>query len=606
LWVPVALVLATAAPAARAADLHGGTLALGHPATHSEDTISNGVVRSDVPSMSRIVADEVVVTFKQGATEADLSRIRAHPGVATVGRLMDLPAALVRIAPSDRADVIAWLRALPGVTSVQSDPIERPDSEIPNDPGFRYQWYLDNAPGDPPPPDGGTPVYGADVGAPLAWSQTLGSSAVRIAIVDSGIDAGHPDLAGKVVAAANFTASNTTADLSGHGTHVAGIAAASFDNGTGIAGMAPNARLMDVKVLAIDATGQSTGDCADVADGIVWAVDNGANVINLSLGSAAPCPVMAMALEYAFSHGALPIAAAGNSATTARSYPAADPNVVSVAATDDDDRLATFSNRSADWVDVAAPGVDIVSTLPTYDNASGAVRYGYLSGTSMAAPIVSGIAALIWSQMPAGSANRDVEARLFGSADAIPGTGTDWRYGRVDACRAVTANGPLCPPVTSGPQPAPARPSPAPSEIGLPAPIQPAPNMGAVPGRYLGSLARRGGTIRLVVAGRGDALIRVQATIQLRCPAGRTRKVTLSALNTTDYGRIGGAGKFRIRLTTRGKILRPQQLMLSGRFERSHGRARGTLRVSGRVAGSGGCDSGQASWTARLPRAAPA
>ena len=112
--------------------------------------------------------------------------------------------------------------------------------------------------------------------------------------------------------------------------------------------------------------------------------------------------------------------------------------------------------------------------------------------------------------------------------------------------------------------------------------------------------------MRLLVAGRGDALIRVQATIQLRCQAGPRRKVTLSAFNTTDYGRIGGAGKFRIRLTTRGKVLRPQQLMLSGRFERAHPRARGTLRVSGRVAGSGGCDSGQVSWTARLPRAAPA
>jgi thermitase len=104
----------------------------------------------------------------------------------------------------------------------------------------------------------------------------------------------------------------------------------------------------------------------------------------------------------------------------------------------------TRSNRGAGWVDVAAPGARIVSTLPTYDNATGAVDYGYLSGTSMAAPIVSGIAALIWAQMPAGAANRDVEARIFASAEPISGTGVDWRYGLVDACRAVTANAASC------------------------------------------------------------------------------------------------------------------------------------------------------------------
>jgi subtilisin family serine protease len=142
-------------------------------------------------------------------------------------------------------------------------------------------------------------VPGADVAAPFAWRLTPGSSAVCIAIIDTGIDAAQPGLAGKVVAAPNFTASASTNDLAGHGTHVAGIAAAAFNNAVGIAGVAPRARLLDIKVLAVDAGANTTGDCADVADRIDWAVDHGANVLNLSLGSPTPCDAMALATDYA-------------------------------------------------------------------------------------------------------------------------------------------------------------------------------------------------------------------------------------------------------------------------------------------------------------------
>jgi hypothetical protein len=109
-----------------------------------------------------------------------------------------------------------------------------------------------------------------------------------------------------------------------------------------------------------------------------------------------------------------------------------------------------------------------------------------------------------------------------------------------------------------------------------------------------------------VVAGRGDALIRLQATVQLRCRAGPTRTGKIAALNTTDYGRIGRAGKSRLGLTIRGTVLRPQQFALAGTFERAKRRARGILRIGGRAAGGGRCGSGQIAWTARLPRAAPA
>jgi hypothetical protein len=301
-------------------------------------------------------------------------------------------------------------------------------------------------------------------------------------------------------------------------------------------------------------------------------------------------------------HGALPVAAAGNDGTTSRSYPAAFNHVLSVAATDTDDEIASFSNRGASWVDVAAPGVGIVSTLPTYDNATGAVGYGYLSGTSMATPIVAGIAALIWDQFPATEANRGVEARILASAQAIPGTGTYWRYGRVDACRAAGANQAPCsgvPPEPTPPAPPPPTPPPA---LAQPAPIGP-PLMTphAIPGTYTGSIARRGGPLRLVVADRGDALIRLQLTVRVRCQGGPSRSVRVVGLSATKYAKIASSGKFALRLRPRGTVVRRQQLQLSGTFNTAGRRARGTLRLTG-LAANGRCDSRAINWTAHLAR----
>jgi thermitase len=554
LWIVA--VLAAAAPAARAADRADGSLALGHPALHSEAQVSGGTVKSDVPAVSVAAAHELLVTFRPGTSERLRTVIRTRAGVTLVGSLMHLPVELVRVSPPDRHHAIARLRGEADVSSVQSDPVERPDSvpcargsgcRIPDDPGFPYQWYLYSASGVRPLPRGGMLTPGVDVDAPLAWSRATDGSTVRIAILDSGVDASHPDLAAKLVAAANFTASNSTDDQSGHGTHVAGIAAASFNNGVGIAGMAPNARLMNVKVLAVDATGRTLGDCAGVSNGIVWATDHGANVLNLSLGSNAPCQAMALAVSYAFSHGALVVAAAGNDGTTVPHYPAAYPDVLSVAATDGADELASFSNRGASWVDVAAPGVDILSTLPTTPNALGATSYGYLNGTSMAAPVVSGIAALIWPQMPAANRNVAVQDRLFASAQRITGTGTEWRYGSVDACRAVTGNAPPCaapPKVALSPPP----PAASPSQPAQPAPVtveppQPAP---AIPGTYRGSLGAKSRPLALTVADGGQALISFRAkNVMLSCAKGNARQVNISVLSRTNYGEIAAGSSRR-------------------------------------------------------------
>ncbi|MHB1865583.1 MAG: S8 family serine peptidase, partial [Candidatus Saccharimonadales bacterium] len=373
-----------------------------------------------------------------------------------------------------------------------------------------------------------------------------------------------------------------------------------------------SARLMDVKVLAVDANGQTTGDCADVADGIVWAADHGANILNLSLGSPSPCQAMALAIDYAFSRGALVVAAAGNDASTSRFYPAADDHVISVAATDNRDQLAGFSNRGASWVDVAAPGVGIVSTLPTYDNGSGAIGYGYMSGTSMAAPVVSGIAALIWGQMPPGQVNQEVQERLFSSAEPITGTGSEWRYGLVDACLAATSDPAECsppppspPPVIEQPAPAPVieQPVPPPPTTAQPAPIEaPAPAAPrAKPGIYRGSLGRRRTALRLEVGASGDALVRVQTRVGLRCRRGHMRTVRLARLSTTDYGKINPNGSFKITLGGARRLVRLQRVTLSGRFYPRAGRARGRLRVTGLARPPAGrCDSGPLTWSARL------
>jgi subtilisin family serine protease len=224
----VALPFASPSVAPAATEFPTGSLALGHPALESEGFAVGGIVSSHVPAVAHTAANELLVTVAPNAKATVEALIRSHAGLTLVGALPDLPAILVRSDPGGRSRIVGWLRAQDGVETVQPDTIERPD-EVPDDPGFAYQWYLDNSPATTQPPGSGAPIYGADVDAPQAWSQTLGSAAIRIAIVDTGIDGGHPDLAGKVVAAANFTASNTSADLSGHGTHVAGVAAASFD-----------------------------------------------------------------------------------------------------------------------------------------------------------------------------------------------------------------------------------------------------------------------------------------------------------------------------------------------------------------------------------------
>jgi thermitase len=261
---------------------------------------------------------------------------------------------------------------------------------------------------------------------PQAWEVTSGEASVVIAVLDTGIDKGHEDLAGKVIAEVNFTDSPTTNDIYGHGTHVAGIIAAAANNGVGIAGMAYDCRLMNVKVA--DDYGIFHGSAA--AKGIRWAVEHGAEVINMSLFSTEPSRDMEEAINYAWSKGVVVVAAAGNCIGTKPAYPAYCSNCIAVAATDSNDCVASWSSWG-DWVDVAAPGVDIYSTLP-------GSQYGSKSGTSMAAAHVSGLAGLLFAlesdKNASGFVNDEVRAAIEGSCDAVDINAVK---GRINAFHAV-------------------------------------------------------------------------------------------------------------------------------------------------------------------------
>ncbi|OGG26625.1 hypothetical protein A2960_00440 [Candidatus Gottesmanbacteria bacterium RIFCSPLOWO2_01_FULL_39_12b] len=265
-----------------------------------------------------------------------------------------------------------------------------------------------------------------------AWNLTHGSKEVKVAVVDTGIDQNHEDLGGKIVGQKNCTSSNTSDDLYGHGTHVAGTIAALTNNAKGVAGVGYNTTLINAKALGDNGSGYYSW----IAECIVWSTDNGAKVISMSLGGSSSSKAMEDAINYAWNKGVVLVAAAGNSGNTNPSYPGYFSQVISVAATDSNDAKASFSNFGS-WVDVAAPGVSIYSTLPNHQNAFKKLNYGYLSGTSMATPHVAGLAGLLFSL---GNLDNQKVVRLIEeNSDRISETGSSWIWGRINVYKSVTA-----------------------------------------------------------------------------------------------------------------------------------------------------------------------
>lgn len=285
---------------------------------------------------------------------------------------------------------------------------------IPNDLLFsEYQWNL--------------PVIETN----RAWKLSKGSDDVIVAVVDTGVDLRHPDLNGRLLEGYNaIEPDEKPYDDVGHGTHVAGIIAANVNNNEGIAGMMWGGKILPVK--ALDNSGAGTS--YSVAEGIIWATDRGAKVINLSLGNYADAQFLHEAVKYAYDRDVVLIAATGNDNTERPGYPAAYPEVLAVSATDYQLQRASFSNYG-DYVDVMAPGESIASTYP--DN-----QYAALSGTSMACPHVTALAALIRSVNP-DLRNTEVMDLIRSNVIDLGPTGRDkdYGYGQIDVYSALSAAG---------------------------------------------------------------------------------------------------------------------------------------------------------------------
>jgi subtilisin family serine protease len=408
--------------------------------------------RADDPP-AEVVPGELVVTFTPTSTEAAQDRAVSKTGGEIEQRIESLDAAVITVDP-DRTDM-ATKRLLRerSVQAVEPNFVVRA-ARLPNDRDFADQWGLRNLGHF----DG---KAGADVGAPAAWDVTIGGS-VPVAVVDTGVSFKHPDLSGNAwanpgdpvngadddgdgfkddVNGADFLNGDSEPnDDGGHGTHVAGIIGAQGNNSVGITGVNWEAQVMGLKFL----DGNGEGNTADAANAIDFAVDHGARVINASWGGPSFSHALYSAIRRASEHGVLVVAAAGNDGVNADSspdYPAAFdlPNVISVAATDRSDRLLDFSNYGAKSVDLAAPGDDVYSTVPSISDPSG---YAAFSGTSMAAPFVAGAAVLYLSKHPEATVDQ-LRAALLGSVDRLPTlAGKTVTGGRLNLARTLGAASP--------------------------------------------------------------------------------------------------------------------------------------------------------------------
>lgn len=372
-----------------------------------ENHSSIHVMHHNSRDKSHAVKQEIVVRFAPSPDDTTLKRLLA----AMDGKIKRRSGNVMIIKSKSKSTEEMMRIAAEHPDSVYAEPnyLLLPN-RIPNDPFYqRYQWNL--------------PMIGMERG----WEISRGSNQVIVAVVDTGVDLRHPDFRNQLVTGYNvLNGSNRPFDDNGHGTHVAGIIAARTNNQNGIAGMNWNSKLMAVKAIGAD----GSGTAFDIAEGIRWAVDHGARVINLSVGNYTPSAALREACKYAYSKNVILVAASGNDNTDQPSYPAAYPEVLSVAAVDHQKHRAEFSNFGP-YVDVAAPGVDIASTYIYSD-------YAALSGTSMACPHVVGLAALLVSKAP-NLNNKDVMNIIQSTATDLgpPGKDSYFGYGLINARAAL-------------------------------------------------------------------------------------------------------------------------------------------------------------------------
>lgn len=346
----------------------------------------------------------VAVTFKPGVTRARARAVISGAGGTLEAAIPQIRAYLVGVDPGRREAVLSSLQKSAAVSSAAKEPLAEALDTSPDDTDWPQQDGLRVA------------------GFPKAWDVTQGSSKTVVAVVDTGVDAKHADLRGALVPGWDFVGNDADpSDDNGHGTAVAGVLGARSNNRAGGAGTCWRCLIMPLK--ALDAKG--SGDDTLIAAAIVWAVDHGARVINLSLGGPGSSVALTDALAYADARDVIVVAAAGNAGVTTQFFPAADTHVVSVAATTVADRRYSWSNFGS-WVRVAAPGCNLAPL-----RGGG---YGTFCGTSSATPVVAGLVALELSAQPSATA-QEVEDALARAAVPLPAF---VQYGRIDAGKTLT------------------------------------------------------------------------------------------------------------------------------------------------------------------------
>jgi subtilisin family serine protease len=337
------------------------------------------------PVRPTFVPDELVVEFHAGTSPARIRAALASVHAKVERRIPQLGVYIVHVDPALRDRARAALDAIASVEIAERNAVYHAFDTSPNDAHWSLQWGLKT------------------IGLPSVWDRTRGSARTLVAVLDTGADRSHPDVGSAIVGGLDVLGGGSaTADLAGHGTSVAGIIAARTNNVVGEAGVCWVCRILSVRIL--DAKG--AGTAAVAAAGIVRAVDRGARVVNLSFGGPVEAQVLADAVAYAQSKGAVLVAAAGNQGVTTPNYPAAYPGVISVGGVNERSRLYPWSNRGS-WVRVTAPGCNVATARRgTYEN---------FCGTSAAAPVVAGVAALALSAKPATSPAK-LLAALVGTA----------------------------------------------------------------------------------------------------------------------------------------------------------------------------------------------
>ncbi len=399
---------------------------------------SGGGAPSSTAPAAEFAPGRVLVKYKADVDRASQSGLERSHGAARVSDIAQLGVKVLKVPAGAEARVVEALSRSGKVEYAERDVAGQLSDTLPNDPWWSYQWGP------------------SKTAAPAAWDTTTGSSSVVIAVLDTGLTQ-SADFSGKVMPGRNvMTGSADVTDTNGHGTTAASVAAGSSNNGAGVAGYCWSCQLLPVKVA------DAAVVMSDVANGIVWATDNGADVISMSLGSSGSSAALQSAVKYASDRGVLLFAAAGNSGVSQQEFPAAYAEVVGVAGSDANDALYTWSNFGP-GVDVAAPGAN-----KAVGNDG---RVYTFTGTSSATPAAAGIAGLALS-LPGAPTAAAVRQALTSSAVRINGVD----HGRVDAAATIRLLSDAAPTTTAT---APTSPSPIPS---VPATPAPSPTSAATPG----------------------------------------------------------------------------------------------------------------------------